>query len=210
MREEVAMVRLYGAPGRASAAPEAILEEIGAPYEYIHVAQTALRDAAYRKLNPLGQLPTLVDGEHVIWESAAICIYLCDRYPEAGLAPPIDSPDRGRFYQWLFFLSNTLQPAYLLFIYPDRYGDAEGAPAVARNAATKIAALWQQIDDALERGPFLLGDQFSACDVYLYMLSTWHRESIVPMSQFARVRRHIDLVAERPGVKRMMVRNAGH
>lgn len=205
------MYRLYGAPGKASAAPEAILEEIGAAYEYVHVEADARRDEAYRKLNPLGQVPTLVDGDHAMFESAAICIYLCDRHPEAGLAPPIDSPDRGRFYQWMFFLSNTLQPAYMLFFYPERYyGDPQGAPRLSKEAETRITGLWQQIDDALERGPFLLGERMSACDVYLFMLSTWHRESIVPLSRFARVCRNIELVSESPGVRRMMVRNAGH
>ncbi len=206
------MYRLYGAPGRASAAPEAILEEIGAGYEYVHVEPAdARRDPEYLKLNPLGQVPTLLDGEHVVWESAAICAYLCDRHPEAGLAPPVDSPRRGRFYQWLFFLSNTLQPAYMSFFYPDRYcGSPEGAARLAKNAEARIAMLWEQIDRSLEAGPFLLGERFSACDVYLYMLSTWHRESILSFSRCPGVRRHIELVSARPGVQRMMLRNAGH
>jgi glutathione S-transferase len=198
---------LYGAPGRASAAPEAVLEEIGAPYQYIHADDEVRRSDAYRKLNPFGQVPTLADGKHVIWESAAICIYLCDRHPEAGLAPSIDSPQRGRFYQWLFFLSNTLQPAYMLFIYPSRYCREQGAAELASNAAARIAELWQEIDTALEPGPFLLGEQLTAPDLYLYMLSTWHRESIVPLSRFARVRRLQDLVGKRPAVMRMMAHN---
>lgn len=206
------MYRLYGAPGRASAAPEAILEEIGVKYEYVHLEPMAARvDLEYLKLNPLGQIPTLLDGEHPVWESAAICIYLCDRHPQAGLAPPIDSPDRGRFYQWMFFLSNTLQPAYMLFFYPERYySDPQGAPRLSKEAEARIAGLWKQLDQALEKGPFLLGEQLSACDVYLYMLSTWHRESILPFSELPAVRRHLDLVSCRPGVKRMMIRNAGH
>ncbi len=204
--------RLYGAPGRASAAPEAILEEIGVAYEYVHIDPKELaRNEVYRQINPLGQLPTLVHDDRTIWESAAICLYLCDRHPEAGLAPRVDAPDRGTFYQWLFFLSNTLQPAYMLFFYPDRYcSDPAGAPQVGKDAEARIARLWQQIEDALVPGPFFLGERMSACDVYLYMLSTWHREAIVPLATFPRAQRQLELVSQRPGVQRMMLRNAGH
>lgn len=202
------MYRLYGEPGRASAAPEALLEQIGVAFEYVHTDADARQSAAYRALNPLGQVPTLVDGDRVLSESAAICMYLCDRHPEAGLAPPCGSPDRGRFYQWLLFLATTLQPAYMRYIYPDRYGgDAE---AVAAAAATRIAELWQRLDGALDPGPFLLGGRASACDIYLYMLSTWHRETIVPLAKLSHVSRNLEGVAAMPGVVRMMARNAGH
>lgn len=206
---ERARYRLYGAPGRASAAPEAVLEELGVAYEYIHVDADSRRSEAYRKFNPLGQVPTLVDNDLVITEAAAICNHLCDRHPEAGLAPPIGSAERARFYQWLFFLSNTLQPAYMLFIYPERYcSDGVGAAELSAQAAKRITALWGQIDDALEPGPFLLGERMSACDAYLYMLSTWHRDAIVSLSRFERVRRYVSMMTERPGIRRMMVRNA--
>lgn len=204
------MYLLYGAPGRASAAPEAMLEEIGAPYQYVEVDAEGRRGAAYKELNPLGQVPTLVDGDRVIWEAAAICLYLCDRHPEAALAPPAGSPERGRFYQWLFFLSNTLQPTYMLWFYPDRYcSDPAGAARVREGAATRIAELWEVLDAALEPGPYLVGDRRGACDLYLYMLSDWHRESIVPLSRFARISRLIEQVSACRGVKQMMIRNAG-
>ena len=208
----VTMYLLYGAPGRASAAPEALLEEIGVDYEYVHVDPKQLgSNEAYRKVNPLAQLPALVHGDRTIWEAAAICLYLCDRHPEAQLAPVIEAPDRGRFYQWLVFLSNTLQPAYMLFFYPDRYcSDPHGARVVGKDAEARITKLWQQLEDALVPGPFLLGERMSACDVYLHMLSTWHRESIVSLTAFPRAHRLLALVAERPGVQRMLLRNAGH
>jgi glutathione S-transferase len=205
------MYRLYGAPGRASAAPEAVLEELGVPYEYVHVGAEERQSAEYKRLNPLGQVPALADGDHVLLESAAICIYLCDHHPAGGLAPAIDSPERGRFYQWLFFLSNTLQPAYMLYFYPERYySDAAGAPRLKQDAEPRIARLWGELDAALEPGPYLLGEHYSACDIYMYMLSTWHRESIVPLASFPRLARNLELVARKPGVARMMLRNAGH
>jgi len=183
---------------------------MGVAYEFVHVGAEARRDGAYRSLNPLGQIPTLVDGAQAVCEAAAICLYLCDRDPHGRLAPPPGSPERGRFYQWLFFLSNTLQPAYMQFIYPDKYcADPAAAPTVAKAAAARIVELWRHIERALEQGPFLLGEAFSACDAYPFMLSTWHRQSIVSLADYPRVQRHIDVVARRPAIKRMMVRNAG-
>ena len=204
------MYRLYGAPGRASAAPEAVLEELGVAYEYVDVdLDDPVKVAEYRRLNPRGLVPTLIDGDRAIAESAAICVYLCDRHPEGGLAPPLGTLDRGTFYQWMFYLSNTLQSAYMQYIYPARYyTDVQGAPRLQADAGTRIAAMWRELDAALAPGPFLLGERMSACDIYLHMLSTWHREAIVPLVQFPNVHRALALVAARPGVKQMMARNA--
>lgn len=209
------MYRLYGTPGRASAAPEAVLEQLnaqlGVPYEFVELDADGRQSASYLQLNPQGQVPTLVHDEHVLWEAAAICIYLCDLHPEARLAPAIGDPARGLFLQWMLFLSNTLQPAYMLWFYPDRYcSDPQGAPQVKKDAEPRLRRLWQQIDDALARGPFLVGEQLTACDMYMYMLSTWHRESIVPLSTFPRVARNLELVDAQPGIVRMMLRNRGH
>src|SRR5688572_14622587 len=96
---DAAMYRLYWAPGSAAMAPHAMLEEIGVPYELWPVDLEAPRPPDYFKLNPNGKVPTLVakDGQ-AIYESAAICLYLADRHPEAGLAPALDDPLRGLYY----------------------------------------------------------------------------------------------------------------
>jgi glutathione S-transferase len=208
------MYRLFGTPGRASAAPEAVLEELaavhGVPYEYIDLDADGRRHPAYLRLNPAGVVPTFADGDTVFYEAAGICVYLCDRHPEAGLAPPLGSPLRGRYYQWMFFLSNTLQPAYMLWFYPDRYCTlADGARQVKLDAETRLRSVWQQLEDALADGPFLVGEQLTTCDIYMYMLATWHRESIAPWTTYPRVRRNFELVDQRPGVQRMMLRNRG-
>src|SRR5690606_41288031 len=106
-----AMYTLYWAPGSAAMAPQAVLEEIGAPYEAVKL-DTASRQheqAEYRRLNPNGRIPTLVDGDFVIFETAAICQSLCDRNPEANLLPPAGSPARARISQWLPIQHNLLQ-----------------------------------------------------------------------------------------------------
>ena len=90
------MYQLYYSPGKANLAPHMLLEEIGAPYELVAVdtERGAHRDAAYLKLNPNGRLPVLVDGDLVLYETAAICLHLADRHPEAGLAPALGSAAR--------------------------------------------------------------------------------------------------------------------
>src|SRR3954467_2438617 len=100
-------------------APHAALAEIGVEYELVRIErEEAQTDAAYLALNPLGVVPTLVDGDLVLAESAAILLYLADRYPDAHLAPS----ERSQFYRWLIFMTNTLQTALLRLIYPERYG----------------------------------------------------------------------------------------
>ncbi len=86
----------------------------------------------------------------------------------------------------------------------------QSALRLSQDAEPRIADLWRQLDAALEPGPYLLGERFTACDVYMYMLSTWHRERIVPLSRFARLHRNLELVSAKRGVQKMMLRNAGH
>jgi glutathione S-transferase len=110
---------LYWRPGTASMAPHAALAEIGVDYRLVEVGrEEAQEDAAYRALNPLGVVPTLVDEEQglVLTESAAILLYLGDRFPEAQLAPA----ERPDYYRWLVFLTNTVQTAMLRWFYPER------------------------------------------------------------------------------------------
>src|SRR5437762_5964592 len=106
----MAPVRLYWRPGTAAMAPHAALAEAGVPYELVRIERDEAQSSPeYRALNPLGVVPTLVDGETVMTESAAILLHLADRFPEARLAPS----DRARFYRWLVFMTNTVQTAML-------------------------------------------------------------------------------------------------
>src|SRR3569833_4774792 len=102
------MYKLYYYPGNANLAPHMLLEELGAAYELVLVDRdrNAHNSPEYLKLNPNGQIPTLVDGDLVLYETAAICLHLVARHPEAGLAPPCGSEARAHFYEWLIYLAN--------------------------------------------------------------------------------------------------------
>lgn len=205
------MYTLYWSPGSASMAAHGVLEESGARFDLklTSVDAGATREAEYLKLNPHGKVPTLVvDGGFVMFESAAIAAFIADRHPAAKLAPGPDELARGHFYQWLVHLTNTLQPAMLRFYYPDRVADAAAEASVKQTALDEIAMLWGRIDQHLQAGgPYLLGDRFSAADIFAHMLSTWQTSCPGIYDRFPRVKRLADLVAARPAMQRMLKLN---
>lgn len=198
------MYQLYYMPGRANLAPHMLLEELGVEHELVLIdpALGAQKSAEYRKLNPAAKVPTLVDGDLVLPESAAICLHLLDRHPEAGFSPPIGDPGRSQLYRWLFFLSNTIQPELMLFHYPEDHATAGDCRSMIRSSAeTKLMQMFQIVDSALaQNGPFLLGRQISACDFYLLMLARWTREFERPVRLMPSVGQCLELVCQRPKV----------
>ncbi len=202
------MYKLYWDPGSANMAPHAVLEEIGAAHELVRVDidRGEHRDAAYRKLNPNARVPTLDHDGMIMYEAAAICLYLAERHPEAKLMPAPGAPERGHFLQWLVFLTNTVQEALMRWHHPDNYVDeAAQCPSIQANTEKSLDRLWQQLDAALGRdGPYLLGDQFSLADIYLTMLSRWTRNQARPATAYANVKRCVELVKARPAYQRML------
>lgn len=193
-------------------APHGALEETGAKFELrlTSVDAGANRDPSYLKLNPNAKVPTLVvDGSFVMFESAAITMFLADRHPEAKLAPAPDEMARGHYYQWMTHLTNSVQPAMLRYYYPDRHTvDEGGAKAVAAKATEEIATLWGRIDQHLAaHGPYLLGNRFSAADLHAHMLSGWQDCCPKAYERFPNLKRLADLVAARPAIQRMIQKN---
>src|SRR5713101_1046953 len=201
------MPTLYYYPDNASMAPHMVLEEIGAPFELRLVDRTrnAHKDADYLRLNPNGLIPAFVDGDLVLFEAAAICLHLADRHPEARLAPPLGTAQRAQFYKWLIHLTNTVQAELLTYFYPQRLTDsAAGAAIVKAHAEARVGGMFDRIDAALAAGgPYLLGADFSAADLYLLMLAGWRRGMANPASNRPTLRRLLDRLVERPAVKRV-------
>jgi glutathione S-transferase len=201
------MIQLYYFPGNANLAPHMLLEEMGIPHELVLVdrASNAHKSAEYMKMNPAGRIPTLVDGELVLFESAAICLHLCDTHPESGLAPAIASIERAHFYKWLVYLTNTVQPEMLLYFYPERLATDETAIAqVKQHAHDRIAGMFDLLEQAFiaQRGPYFLGEHFSAVDCYLLMLSRWTRMMALPARDRTHLGPYLRMLLERPGVAR--------
>ena len=201
------MYQLYYAPASAAFAPQMVLEEIGAEYRLVEVdiSTDKPRDPKFLALNPNGWVPVLVDGELVMHESAAIVMYLADRHPEAGLAPPVGDALRGRYYQWLVYMADCLQVAYQMNYYPERHSTvAAHSPDVVAMARQRLERVWGYMDEALDPGPYLLGTVFSACDLYVYMLTTWHPEGDGFLERLPNVARCVERVARRRAVRRAM------
>lgn len=202
------MYRLYYGPGTAAMAPHAVLEEIGARFELVKLDLAAgeHRKRPYLDINPKGRVPALVEGDDVLTESAAIVMHLCDRHPEAKLAPAPGTRERAHFYEWMLYLSNTVQPATLEYFYPDRFTtDPAQAPGVKASAERRVGEMMALIDGHLGKGgPYLLGAIFSAADIFLHMLVRWTRWFEKPGYRYPSIKRCTDLVKARPAVVRMM------
>ena len=203
------MKKLFYCPGKASMAPHIVLEEIGQPFElaFVDAAQGAHKTSQYLRLNPNGLIPVLVDGDLVLYETAAICLHLADAHPEHRLAPELGTPARAQFYKWLMWLSNTLQTSLILYFYPERWVDADnaaGARQVRAHAESKIATLLDQLEAQLDSsgGPWLLGRQYTVLDPYALMLCRWTRGFAKPARERPLLGAHLQRVLERPAVQR--------
>jgi len=176
------LIQLHYYPSTASMVPHILLEELGVPYERVLVDRTqdVQKTTAYLKLNPNGLIPVLTDGDLVLYETAAICLYLCDTHPDSGLAPPVGSTARAHFYKWLMWLTNTLQSVLIIYFYPDRWvkaGNVDGASQVRHHAELRVRNLLRQLDTELARhgGPWFMPEGYSALDPYVFTLCRWTR-----------------------------------
>ncbi len=156
------MYQLHYFPANANAAPHMLLEEIGVPYDLVLVdrAKNAQKSREYLKINPNGRIPTLVDGDLIMSEAAAIVLHLVDRHADAGLAPQVGTPERATFYQWLTFLTNSLQEELMIWQYPDRLAgeDASATDVVKHGSETRASRFLDVVEDHLKaKGPFFLG-----------------------------------------------------
>lgn len=180
------MYTLYYAPGSANLVVHLTLLEIGAPHtlERIDLEAGQQRSAAYLAINPNGVVPTLVFDGMPHSEAAALTMLLAERHPMATLAPTPDSPQRGAYLQWMFYLANSLQPLFRQWFYPGDHLPA-GADTVKEAARIGIEKCWSHIDAHLAtHGPYMLGERFSVVDLYALMLMRWSRNMPRPATDW--------------------------
>jgi glutathione S-transferase len=205
------MIQLHYHPSNASLAPHLVLRELGIPFElqYVDRAAGAHKSAAYLKLNPNGLIPVLVDGDLVLYETAAIVLHLVDTHPQAGFAPAVGTAERAMFYKWLMWLACSVQPTMTHYFYSERMaapGDAAGAAAVKAAAEAKIAALMDQIDTHLAShdGPWFGGEHFSALDPHAFMLCRWTRGMTRPARTLPHIGPYLQRMLARPAVRKLI------
>ena len=183
-----------------------VLEELVQPYELIEtdISPNSPRSPALLALNPNGWVPVLIWEKGAVYECGAIVTFLCDRHPHAGLAPSVEDAERGKFLQWLFFFSSSLQNAYQMTYYPERFCQEEkDQDSVKQRSLTRLRELWRVVDDAIGDQQWLLGSQFTAVDIYLFMLTTWLRDEHghPRVQDFSSVNRIATAVMKRPSVR---------
>lgn len=169
-------MKLYYSPQTRAGRPRWLLEEIGAPYELatLDMSKGEHKAADYMKIHPHGAVPALVDGDLALFESAAICMYLADKYPEKKLAPAVGTPARGLYYQWMLYSMATLEPPVLqIFLNTAMLPEAERSAAVVEKAKAQFADVARVLANALAGRSFILGEQFSAADVMIGSTLGW-------------------------------------
>lgn len=174
--------RLYNRVGSGGFVAEAALELSGAPYELSELDSkpgTPLPES-FRDINPWGQVPTLVlpDGL-TLTETAAILIHIAACFPDKGLAPPPGTPQHAAFLRWMVFTNVNIYEAVLRRSYPSRYTtDPDSIEATQEAAIARMGDALTVLENAINPGPFLLGETMSVADIYVAMLFVWFRGTI--------------------------------
>lgn len=205
------MYTLYARDGSGNAAVEALLAEMGQDYRLEIVTKDAsgAAPAAYRAINPLGQVPALglPDGT-VMTESAAIMIYLADQHGAGKLAPAQNDPLRPAYLRWMIFLAASTYTADLRFFYADRYTSAAGSAQGVREAARRdMARDYALLSDELGSKPYFLASGFSGLDIYAAMLTAWAEDLPQLFATHPNLGEHFRRVAERPLIAPIWQRN---
>ncbi len=177
-----------------------MLEELGAPYEFVEVK---LRSPEAYALNPSGKVPMLVDGDLVVTDSAAICTYLADMHPEKDMGPREGPKARAEWDGWMLFAQSELEAPLWnklrhRFILPEKLR-AEVGPATAHDFASEVKALERRLDGR----EYALGDRFTAIDVIVGDIGRWARGGKFEIASDT-VNAYLDRVLSRPAQARAM------
>jgi len=141
-----------------------MLEEVGADYETVVLGyRESMKGPDFLAINPMGKVPTIKHGDTVVTEAAAICAYLADAFPDAGLAPPVESKLRGTYYRWLFYAAGPVEAAVTNKALKVEVSDEQQAFVGYGTFETAI----DNLENALKPGPYICGDQFTAADLYV-------------------------------------------
>lgn len=190
-------VTFFHAPQTRSGATRALFEELGVEYDLrvLNLKAGDTRKPEYLAVNPMGKVPAIVHAGALITEQVAVFMYLADLYPEAKLAPPIGDPQRGPYLRWMVYYGSCFEPAVI-----DKSMQREPV-----NPSTSpygdYDTMLKTLTDQLERGPYLLGDTFTAADVLWGTALNWMTQfKLVP--ELPVIRAYVDRVTSRPAMQR--------
>lgn len=196
-------IKFYYNPMSRGRVAHWMLEECGADYkiELLDWKKNAHKSPEYLKINPMGKIPAIVHRGVVITETAAICAYLADAFPQARLAPAVDDPQRGAYYRWLFFAASCIEPALT-----DTNSPRVNCPPPSFLGHGSYENVVKTLETAVADG-FVLGNKFSAADLYLSGQIGWglFTKTLPPKPAFVQYVRRCE---DRPGYQRF-IKQAG-
>ncbi|MDA1371483.1 MAG: glutathione S-transferase family protein [Proteobacteria bacterium] len=197
----------YYAPKTVSVASQIALEEAGAEYELrkLDFATVEQRSADYLKINPKGRVPALVVDAGIITETPAILAYIAQTYPEAQLAPLDDNFQFAKMQEFNSYLASTVHVAHAHKIRGTRWVDDEAAiEAMKAKVPQTMHECFQLIENEMYVGPWVLGENFSVSDCYVFCVSTWLKGDGVDINDFARIADHNKRMRERTSVQKIL------
>lgn len=195
---------LYHWPRTRSDRPLWLLEELGIEYEIkkIDIFSGAGKNPEYRHINPSGTIPTLDDDGFIIYEAGAICTYLSDKYPEFNLCPQPGTQQRALYYQWLFFVSGTLEPPLWQFFYHTvLLPEPKRLPQVIRYSTKLFFRAAKTLEAKLSTNQYILGEGFSTADIMLCTTLQWFPELL---KNYPALQDYCNRLMQRPAYHRML------
>lgn len=196
-------ITLFHWPQSRSAGTRMLLEELQADYQIhlLDLKKGQQRTPEFLALNPMGKVPAVRHGDVVVTEQAAVFMYLAELYPERGLSPAIGDPLRGPYLRWMVFYGSCFEPAMIDKSMDREPGAASSCPYGSYEMVVRL------IERQLERGPWLLGDRYTAADVLWASALGWILAfKLIPAS--APVQAYVERFRARPAVQRAMALDA--
>lgn len=190
-------MKLYWAPRTRSLRALWGLEEAGVPYERVRLDLAAgdQKSAEFRAINPMAKVPALTDGTLAVAESGAICAYVAEAVPQAGLAPPLGDPARAPYLRWLFFSPGCVEQAFLA-----KFGNVQLRPEAA--GFGEFDRVFDVVEAAVTTGPWLLGEKFSAADVMIGLDLYFGIDIFKLVPSRPALRAYVDRCLARPALQR--------
>jgi len=200
-------MKLYYMPGTIALAVRIVLEDAGAAFEseLVDFRTDAQRAPEYLAINPKSRVPALVTDRGVLTETPAMLAYIAQTYPEARLAPFEDPFALAQVQDFNTYLCGTVHVAMAHRYRGYRWADDPDAiKAMAAKSPEVVIGCFRVIEETLLRGPWVMGDRYTICDPYLYVLSGWLDRDRIDRTQVPAVDAHFRRMSERPGVRKVL------
>lgn len=203
-------MKLYFSPGACSLSPHIVLKEVGAQFEAVKVTtkdgKKTIENGDFSKINPKGQVPTFeTDDGKILTEGAAIVQYIADKYPDKNLLPKWGTWERYKANEWLNFVASEMHKTLGGLFVLDRWvTNKEGNEQYREGVRTALAKKFDYLSEHFKNNQFLLGNQFSAADAYLFTVLNWHSLVKVDITPWPQLLGFMERVKSRPTVQAAM------